>query len=202
MNDNSLAAATFIAATGIEYAALRRRLQGARIVEAGIALSKVRAGFGDAVVSFGLAGGLRTDVPTGAVLIPREVQRPDGSVLRCDSEFVTLFTRSCRRLGIEPILDPLLTAVEIVHGDARAQWAAKGFAGVDMETGLLDAPRVAAVRVVLDTPQREISGDWQSPLRAILKPWNWPQALWLAREGPRAAAIAARVVAGAQGLAA
>ena len=30
-----------------------------------------------------------------------------------------------------------------------------------METGLIDAPRVAAVRVVLDTPQREISADWQ-----------------------------------------
>jgi hypothetical protein len=200
VNYNSLAAATFVAATGIEYAALSRRLIGARIVETGIGLSKVRSGLGDAVISCGVAGGLRRDLPTGTVLVPREVRRPNGTLLRCDEEFVTLFLRSCRRLGIQPILDPLLTAGEIVQGDARAQWAAKGFAGVDMETGLLEARRVAAVRVVLDTPQREISRDWQSPLRAIVKPWNWPQAIWLAREGPRTAAIAARVVAGAQGL--
>lgn len=103
-------------------------------------------------------------------------------------------------LGIEPIFDPLLTSAEIVNGGARVRWAARGYAGVDMETGLLDAPHVAAVRVVLDTPQRELSADWTTPLIAILKPWNWSQALWMAREAPRAAALAARVAAGAQGI--
>ena len=200
MGTNRLAGATFIAATGIECKPLLRRLPGARVVQTGIALSAVRSGLGEAVVSCGVAGGLRGEFPTGTVLVPREVRRPDGRTLRCDGEFVELFARSCRRLGIEPIFDPLLTSGEIVHGDARARWAAQGYAGVDMETGLIDAPRVAAVRVVLDTPQREISGDWQSPLLAILKPWNWPQAIWLAREAPRAAELAASVVAGAQGI--
>lgn len=198
MISDPLAGATLIAATGIECGALRRELPGARIVETGIALCKVRSEFGGTVVSCGVAGGLRADLPTGSVLVPREVRRPDGRTLRCDPALVEAFARRARGLGIEPIFDPLLTAAHIVHGSARLEWGAKGYAGVDMETGLIEAPSVAAVRVVLDTPQREISGDWQSPIRAILKPWNWPQAFWLAREAPRSATIAARVVAGAQ----
>jgi hypothetical protein len=189
-----------IAATSLEYRALRRALPDARIVRTGIALKKSCADLGEIVVSCGLAGGLRGDLPTGTVLIPREVRRPDGSMLRCDAELVEAFARGARQLGIDPVFDPLVTTGSIVRGAARAHWAAQGYAGVDMETGRIDAPRVAAVRVVLDTPQREISADWQAPLLAILKPWNWPQALWLAREAPRAAALAARVAAAAQGI--
>ena len=200
MSEPDRTAVTFIAATALECKALRRELPGARIVETGIALEKVRAGFGDIVVSCGLAGGLRTDLPTGTLLIPHEVRRPDGSMVQCDPELVEAFAQSARRLGIEPVLDSLVTAGVIVRGPARAHWAAQGYAGVDMETGLISAVRVAAVRVVLDTPQHEISGDWRKPLRAMLKPWNWPQAFWLAREAPRAAALAARVVGEAQGI--
>ena len=74
---------------------------------------------------------------------------------------------------------------------------ASGYAGVDMETGLLDAPRIAAVRVILDTPQHELSPDWLRPARALRNPRNWPQALWLARDAPRCARRAAEVVAAA-----
>jgi hypothetical protein len=121
-------------------------------------------------------------------------------MLRCDAELLERLTARARTLGIEPVFAPLLTSAEIVNGTARAQWAARGYAGVDMETGLLDAPRIAAVRVVLDTPQRELSADWRTPLLAILKPWNWSQAFWMARKAPKAAALAARVAAGAQGI--
>jgi len=189
-----------IAATALECAALRRELPDARIVQTGIGLGRFRGKLGEIVVSCGLAGGLRADLPTGTLLIPRAVRRPRGGVLTCDLELVEAFAESARRLGVEPVFDPLLTADAIVSGAARAHWAAQGYAGVDMETGLINAPRVAAVRVVLDTPQREISGEWRTPMRAALKPWNWPQAFWMAREAPRAAALAARVVAGAQGI--
>ncbi len=200
MKQFSRADVTFVAATALECKALRRVLPDARIVQTGIALEHLREGLGQIVVSCGLAGGLRGDLPTGTLLIPREVRRPDGTLLQCDPELVETFASGARRLGIEPVFDGLLTAGAIVHGSARAQWAADGYAGVDMETGLIRAARVAAVRVVLDTPQREISGEWRTPLRAIVKPWNWPQAFWLAREAPRAAALAARVVAEAQGI--
>jgi adenosylhomocysteine nucleosidase len=192
---------TFIAATGLEYGALRRALPSTRVVRTGIALADVRCDLGEVVVSCGVAGGLRPDLPTGTLLIPRSVRRPDGSILTCDPQLVEIFALSARRIGIEPVFDPMLTADVIVRGAARAQWAAQGYAGVDMETGRIVAPRVAAVRVVLDTPAREISSDWQAPVRAIIKPWNWPQALWLAREAPRGAALAARVAAAAQGIA-
>jgi hypothetical protein len=192
---------TYIAATSLECAPLRRALPAGRIVRTGIALTRVDSPLGDCVVSCGVAGGLREDLPTGTLLIPREVRRPNGSTLHCDEELVEIFALSARRLALEPVFDPLLTASAIVQGAQRSVWAAKGYAGVDMETGRINAPRVAAVRVVLDTPCHEISADWQNPLLAILKPWNWPQALWLAREAPRMAARAAAVVAGAQGTA-
>ncbi|HEX3671634.1 MAG TPA: hypothetical protein VHT92_08030 [Candidatus Cybelea sp.] len=194
------AEATLIAATALECTALRRIMPTARIVQTGIALADVRESLGDVVVSCGLAGALRSGLPTGTVVIPREVTRPGGATLKCDAELVEIFAASARRLGIEPCFEPLVTASTIVRGDARASLAAQGFAVVDMETGLVDAPRVAAVRVVLDTPEREISEDWRTPFVAILKPWNWPQAMWLAREAPRAAERAARVVAGASAL--
>jgi len=191
------AAPTLIAATALECNALRRELPSARIVQTGIALANLREELGEIVISCGLAGGLRPDLPTGTVLVPREVRRPGGGMLRCDEELVAAFATSARRLGVEPVFDPLVTAERIVHGASRAQWAEQGYAAVDMETGLIDAARVAAVRVVLDTPQREISEDWRVPAMAMLKPWNWPQAIWLARAAPRAARLAARVVAGA-----
>jgi len=105
---------------------------------------------------------------------------------------------AARSLGFEPVLEPMLTSRTIVNGAERDVWARAGYAGVDMETGLIDAPRVAAVRVVLDTPQRELSAEWIEPMRALRNPRNWMQALWLARHAPRFARRAAQVVAFAQ----
>jgi hypothetical protein len=191
----SRVALTVIAATELEVAALRRELRQVRIVKTGVGLANVREPLGKLVVSCGLAGGLRDDLPTGTVLIPRAVRRPDGGMLQCDPQLVKAFAEGARALGIEPVFDPMVTASAIVNAGERADWAARGYAGVDMETGRLDVSRVAAVRVVLDTPRRELSRDWERPALAMLKPWNWPQAVWLAREAPRAARIAARVVA-------
>jgi len=195
-----MAGITLVAATPLEFRALRRQVPSARIELVGIALEKAALDFGEIVVSCGLAGALRADLPTGTVLIPRRVRRPGGGTLHCDEELVEAFATAARRIGHEPVFDPLLTSEEIVHGGARARWAGQGYAAVDMETGRIEAPRVAAVRVVLDTPQREISPEWRRPLRALLNPMNWPQALWLSREAPRAAALSASVVAAAQGI--
>ena len=184
-----------VTATALERKALRRALPGARIVLTGVGLANLREDLGDTVLSCGLAGGLRRDLPTGTLLLPREVRRPGGGRLQCDEALVESLAIAARALGIEPVFEPLLTAESIVNGAARAYWSRQGYAGVDMETGRLTAARVAAVRVILDTPEHEISADWAVPLRAILKPSNWPQARWLAREAPRAAALAAAVVA-------
>jgi hypothetical protein len=186
---------TIVTALALEANAVRRERPNAAVVEGGIALAKLREPLRGTVVVCGVAGGLRGDLPTGTVLVPRRVRRPDGRELECDAALVAAFAASARRLGVEPVLDALLTADAIVNGAARLEWAGRGYAGVDMETGLIEASRVAAVRVVLDTPQRELSTDWVNPIRAMLNPSNWPQALWLARDAPRAARLAARVVA-------
>jgi hypothetical protein len=146
------------------------------------------------VISCGLAGGLRADVRTGSVLIPERVLRPDGTTLECDGELVAALRAAARSLGSAPITAPMVTSTTIVHGSLRSTWAELGYAGVDMETGLLLAPRVAAVRVVLDTPLRELSEDWLHPSTALLRLRNWPQALWLSREAPRCARLAAQIV--------
>jgi nucleoside phosphorylase len=185
-----------VAATALEANAVRRAAPGVRVIETGVALARAnQADLGERVVSCGLAGGLREDLASGTVLIPREVRRPNGEMLQCDTELVDALLESARRLGIEPVTDPLLTSEQIVNGAARAQWAARGYAGVDMETGRIVAARVAAVRVILDTPLRELSSDWLNPGRALRNPRNWPQALWLARAAPSAARLAARIVA-------
>jgi hypothetical protein len=187
--------ASIVVATATEALAVRHAMPDVRVYETGVGLGKQAGPFGEIVVSCGLAGGLRRDLPSGSVLVPREVRRPDGTTLRCDARLTERLADAARRLGFEPVLDPLLTAEAIVNGREREAWASAGYAGVDMETGLLDAPRIAAVRVVLDTPQRELSADWVEPLRALRSLRNWPQLFWLARNAPRFARRAAQVVA-------
>jgi hypothetical protein len=186
-----------VAATGLEAKEARRALPGMRVFERGIGLSKGRGGFGGAAVTCGLAGALRAGIPSGTVLVPSEVVRPDGFRRRCDPELVAAFAEAARSLGFEPVADPLYTAPAIVRGKERADLARGGCAGVDMETGLLEAPRIAAVRVVLDTPERELTADWLNPVRALLDPRNWAEAAWLGRDAPRYARRSAEVIAAA-----
>lgn len=165
------------------------------MIECGIALAK-HAHFDDLVISCGLAGGLRPDLATGTVLVPVRVRRPDGSEFECDPDAVHALTYAAVRMGCTVVQDPLVTTQTLVHGAQRDAWAAHGYAGVDMETGLLRAPRIACVRVILDTPRREISPAWLTPVRAMLQPRAWLDLPFLIREGPRCSAIAARIAIG------
>lgn len=167
---------------------------GVSVVECGIALAKHTA-FEDLAISCGLAGGLRAGLPTGTVLVPLRVRRPDGSELQCDPAAVDALAAAASRLGYTVVHDPVVTSETLVHGAERARWAAQGYAGVDMETGLIAAPRIACVRVVLDTPQKEISPAWLQPARAMLQPRAWLDLPFLMREGPRCSQIAAKIAA-------
>jgi hypothetical protein len=187
---------TVVTATAVETRAARKALPpGVRVVEAGIALKDVR-NFGDVAISCGLAGGLRTELPTGTVVVPCWVRRPDGTTLTCDPGLSDVLRDAARRLGYDVIDAPLLTSKTLVHGNERAVWAGE-YAAVDMESGLIDATRVACVRVILDTPQREISPVWLEPARAFFTPSAWRDLPFLAREGRRCARIAAEVIAAA-----
>lgn len=189
---------TIAAATGLEAAAIRRECPQLRVVECGIALAKSDAApLGDVIVSCGLAGGLTRSLPTGTVLIPREVERPTGERITCDTELQRVLAESAMRLGLEPVEAPMITSATIVRGSDRERLAARGYAGVDMESGLLNASRIGVVRVILDTPVHELSAAWLHPGKALMNPANWLEALWLARTAPRCARRAAQVVWGA-----
>jgi len=182
-----------VCATQTEYRAAQRELGDLdiRIVKTGIG----RGGnFDDTVISLGLCGGLRRGVPSGTVLVPDEIERPNGKRVACDPELATHLRDAARQLGEAPLNAPLVTATKLVRGTSRDDWAARGFAGVDMETGLIVAPRVAAVRIILDTPERELSDAWLRPLGALLRPDAWNELPWLARTAPRYARLAAIIV--------
>jgi len=187
---------TILTATRVEERAVRRELktQQARIVRTGIG----RGGtFDDDVISCGLAGGLRGDLPSGTVVIASQIARPTGEQVVCDARFVTALAASARALNVAPLVAPLVTSFALVRESRRQIWADRGFAAVDMESGLIVAPRVAAVRVLLDTPQRELADGWQAPWSMLVRPRMWSDLPWLASRAPRFAALAARIVAAA-----
>jgi hypothetical protein len=190
-----------IAASRLEARAARAALPRVPVVLAGVGLSRLRhpPELAGAAITCGLAGSVRADVPTGTVLVPSRVLTPAGTVLRCDPGLVAALLAGARALGLEPDLRPLATVPALVTGAAREEWAARGCAGVDMETGLVRAEAVAAVRVVLDTPARELSSAWSRPIGALLRPSAWADLPWLARHGPRCARLAAAVLAAALG---
>jgi hypothetical protein len=186
---------------GVEARPLRRRAAGLRLVRAGIGLATLDRALltTDVVFSVGLAGGLAPELASGTVVIPAQVAREDGTLIPCDAAWCTALVTASRRLGYPTVTLPLLSADGLVTGAGRALWAGRGFAAVDMETALLAGmvPRVAAVRVVMDTPAREISPAWEHPGRAVLDPRNWREGAWIARAAPRYSMRAARVLAAA-----
>ena len=124
---SDLAAVTVIVATRLEAWAVRRAVRGERIIEAGVGLGRLpREELGGVVVTCGLAGAVRPGLPTGSVIIPEKVLRPDGRWLSCDPSLVTSLVAGARNLGLEPDRGPLGTASTLVRGAARASWAARG----------------------------------------------------------------------------
>jgi len=150
------------------------------------------------IVSVGLAGGLGSDARPGTVVVATEVAYGDQSFV-CDERWSRALVNAARRLALPVLHAPLVTTGAMVTGAQRAAYARAGFAAVDMETGMLarDGVRIAAVRTLLDTPQRELSPRWRHPMHAMLDPRCWSEAMWLMRHAPLYARRAAMVLASA-----
>jgi hypothetical protein len=192
-----------LAAMGMEWRAIRRALSPtaspAQVVRCGIALRRwtppppPRPAF----ITCGLAGGLRSDLPPGTVVVASSVAMEDGEPVRCDPGWVAALVAGARARGHEPVVGPMLTARRPVVGIAREAWAGKGFVAAEMETALLaptGAP-LASLRVIIDAPAAEVSERWVTPGRAALDPRRWREAMWLAARAPRYARRAARCLA-------
>lgn len=178
-----------LAPTRLEWWALRRF---PRVVRTGVGLRDWDGAAGTVIVA-GLAGAL-ADVEPGTILVPERAETEDGHSLQCDETLHAALCAAARERGYPLETGPLLSARAIVRGADRKRWASQGFVAADMETAFLPrVGRVAALRVILDTPTRELSADWLAP-RAPLRPHLWLELGGMAFRAPLYMRRVARVL--------
>lgn len=199
--DDSLCAelqsVVILAPTLLEYWAVRSLLPAAPVRRIGVGMVCCQDLLqGSAVVVCGLAGALVSGLSPGTVLVPEWVGLVDGETMVCDPILVQALITATRSLHLPLSTGPLLTAQFLVAGSERPNWSQQGFVAADMETGLLAEQnlRVAAIRVILDAPDHEISSDWLHPEKAFLQPQHWKELLWLSFMAPRYALRVGRVI--------
>lgn len=195
-----------VTALRTEYAAVARRVAGARVVRCGMGTANVRrwlagsaAGEPSAVAIVGVAGGVDPALRPGDVVVATEVRGESGrTVLRGGAPLVA----ALRQMGLRVRTGPLLTQDALAgSADERERLAAAGALAVDMESAPLASEfvrrnvPVAVVRVIVDTAT--------SPLMSPATVTNGARALltlrrlapvlgdWAALAGPRRVVLAA-----------
>jgi 4-hydroxy-3-methylbut-2-enyl diphosphate reductase len=162
------------AALRLEARVLRSALPGARVVRTGMGPERAAAAAGRwalevpgaALAVAGLCAGLDPELRPGDVVVASEVSGPDG-VIACRS--AGPLVAALARRGLRARRGPLLSVDHVVRGQERARLHAGGAIAADMETAFLAAaaglarPRqaerpapLAVLRVVVDTPRREL----------------------------------------------
>jgi 4-hydroxy-3-methylbut-2-enyl diphosphate reductase len=147
----------------IERAAVRRRLPGAMVMRSGMGAADSRAAAfvaagipADAVAVAGFCGAVAGGLRAGDVVVASEVRGPEGVTVCAVRPVVAALAAQ----GIVPITGPIASADHVVHGAERGALAATGALAVDMESAWLASAAAgrpfAVVRVVLDTPSREL----------------------------------------------
>ena len=181
-----------IAPLRIECAAVRRGLPEALVLRSGVGAARARSTAllaaripAAAVAVAGFCGALGGGLRAGDVVVASEVPRTWGRDAMCE--------RAARRctiaaLGMERVhVGPLISVDRLVHGAQRGLLAGEGALAVDIGVGVVGrrrrGGRFAVLRVVLDTPARDIYRPlatltagrkaWQALRRAVpaLAPW-------------------------------
>jgi adenosylhomocysteine nucleosidase len=139
------------------------------------------------VISAGLCGGLLPEQTPGTVVIPTQIVDEQGVIHACDPGVVAALERAAAYLRLPVTSGSLVSTSAMVTGAARGTWAGRGHVAVDMESAgaAESAQRFGVLRVILDTPSRELSDAWAEPARAIRRPANWGEAIWLGINAPR-----------------
>ena len=175
-----------VCAMGVEAWGVRRRAPHLRIVRVGIG-GRPPAGLPGIVISAGLCGGLPPEQTPGMVVIASQVVDEQGVTHACDPGVVGALEKAARYLRLPFTGGSLISTSGMVTGADRGTWAGRGHVAVDMESAAAaeSAQRFGVLRVILDTPSRELSGAWAEPGRAIRQPANWSEAIWLGVNAPR-----------------
>jgi 4-hydroxy-3-methylbut-2-enyl diphosphate reductase len=153
-----------IAPLRLERAALRRGLPEALVLHSGMGAARARSAAlvaaripADAVAVAGFCGAVTRGLLPGDIVVATEVRGPAG-VTECSSRPLVA---ALAALGIRRVhVGPLVSADHVVRGLERAAMAGEGALAADMESAWL-APGaagrpLAVLRVVLDTPEREL----------------------------------------------
>ncbi len=159
-----------LAPLAVEAIAIGRRA-GYRVVRTGMgpdksrrAVRKLRGSGSGAIAVVGFCGALDPALHPGDVFVADEVRGPDGVVV-CDADEVAAL---CEAAGLKVVRGALVSTDHIVTGEERAALFAEGARAVDMESAYLAelaaGRRFAVIRVVVDTPSRELS----SPLHTAV----------------------------------
>lgn len=175
-----------VCAMGLEAWGVRRRARDLHVVQVGIGGRPPRSMAG-IVISAGLCGGLLEEQTPGTVVIATQVVDEGGVTHVCDPGVVAALERAAHYLRLPVAGGSLISTSTMVTGPARAAWAGRGHVAVDMESAgvATAAQRFGVLRVILDTPRRELSPAWAEPGRAVRDPSNWSEALWLGINAPR-----------------
>ncbi len=153
-----------IAALRIESAALRRGLPGALLLRSGVGATRARSAAAAAariparaVAVAGFCGAVTPGLHPGDVVVATEVRGPAGTVACASAPVIAALAA----VGIARVhAGPVASAGHVVRGAERGAFAREGVLAVDMESAWL-APAAAGrpfavLRVVLDTPTREV----------------------------------------------
>ena len=153
-----------IAPLRLECGAVRRGLPGALVLRSGMGAARARSAAlaavripADAVAVAGFCGALAAGLRPGDVVVASELRGPEGVTACASAPLVAALAA----LGIARVhVGPLTSVDHLVRGAERALLAGAGTLAVDMESAWL-APAAAGkpfavLRVVLDTPAREI----------------------------------------------
>jgi len=148
----------------IECLAVRRGLPGVLVLRSGMGAVRARSTAlaaavipADAVAVAGFCGAVAEGLRPGDLVVAGEVRGPAG-VVTCESGPVVA---ALSALGIARVhVGPVVSADHLVRGAERTVLAGEGALAADMESAWL-APAAAGkpfavLRVVLDTPAREI----------------------------------------------
>ena len=121
------------------------------------ALPRLTAAPARALAVVGFCGALDDTLSPGELVVAGELQDPEGLVTPCHGAEALV---DDLRAGLKARVGTIASARRLVVGDARGRLAAAGAIAVDMESTWL-APAAAGrpfavVRVVVDTPDREV----------------------------------------------